>query len=186
MLLSFVKSPKVSLVLESCYVNDILSYLRKNVFTHEELFARCFFLHIRAFDAYSNTPHEGTNRGSKHCKNRVLPNMSQAQSTKVLTEQDAARTKSKRRAMSDAFHKTQVYSHTATSQHLLPQAESMLQVEMEQSENYVSVRIDSKTWWVLRGTVRKLGGRPIPVFERVRVVWIDKNGCMQCSCGYTC
>jgi hypothetical protein len=27
-------------------------------------------------DAYSNTPHEGTNNGAKYCENRVSPTMS--------------------------------------------------------------------------------------------------------------
>ena len=48
-------------------------------------------------DAYSNTPHKGTNNGAKYCENRVSPTMSQAESTKRLTEQDEARAKMKRK-----------------------------------------------------------------------------------------
>jgi len=60
-------------------------------------------------DAYSNTPHEGTNNGAKYCENRVSPTMSQAESTKRLTEQDHDRAKTKRRQVADSFHKTQLH-----------------------------------------------------------------------------
>jgi hypothetical protein len=56
------------------------------VFPYKELYAHFYFLCIRALDAYSNTPHEGTNAGAKHCEKWVLPSMSQTESTKTLTE----------------------------------------------------------------------------------------------------
>ena len=110
LLLSFLQSEKVSSILESFYINQILDFLRNHVFPHEELYARCYFLGVRAMDAYSNTPHEGTNNGAKYCENRVDPTMSQAESTKRLTEQDQDRAKTKRRQVADSFHKTQLHS----------------------------------------------------------------------------
>jgi hypothetical protein len=184
MLFAFLKSPKTSAVLEHSEVNRILTFLRSNVFPHEHLFARCFFLGIRAFDAWSNTPHEGTNSALKYCENRVRPNMSQAESTKVMTDQDAARAKKKAVAVSDAFHKTQLYSDTPSSQQIQKVAESMLQQELESAESYVSIRIDEKTFWVLRAVTRKVGKSPVPVFERVRVVTIGEDRCLRCSCEY--
>jgi hypothetical protein len=75
-------------------------------------------------DAYSNTPHEGTNNGAKYCENRVSPAMSQAESTKRLTEQDEARVKTKRKQVADSFHKTQLHSSKKASQHLQKEADS--------------------------------------------------------------
>jgi hypothetical protein len=111
--------------------------------------------------------------------------MSQAQATKVLTDQDFDKAKMKKRAASSSFHKTQLYSSTATSQDLQKESESMLQEEIIESEQYSSIRVDETTWWVLRSVPRKIRNDPIVDFERVRVVTIDKNGSMECSCGYT-
>jgi hypothetical protein len=110
--------------------------------------------------------------------------MSQAHATKVLNNQDSDRAKNKKRAVSDSFNKTQLHSGTATSQNLQKEAESMLQAQMNEVNHYSSIRIDSTTWWVLRSTPRKVGDSPITCFERVRVVTIDENGSMRCSCGY--
>jgi hypothetical protein len=110
--------------------------------------------------------------------------MSQAESTKVMTVQDMARAQKKSLSVSDAFHKTQLHADTATIQHIQKAAESMLQVEMHAADNYVSIRIDAKTWWVLFAISRRQQKSPIPAFERVRIVKIDDDGCFHCSCGY--
>jgi hypothetical protein len=99
----------VSGVLEEHYIYNILNFLQKHVFPYkEELYAHCYFLCIQALDAYSNTPHEGTNAGAKHCEKWVLPSMSQTESTKALTEQEQERGKDKRRKVADSIHKTQL------------------------------------------------------------------------------
>jgi hypothetical protein len=85
------------------------------VFPYEELYARFYFLCIQALDAYSNTPHEGTNAGAKHCEKWVLPSMSQTESTETLTEQDQERGKDKRRKVADSIHKTQLHSSNSTT-----------------------------------------------------------------------
>jgi hypothetical protein len=64
-------------------------------------------------DAYSNTPHEGTNNGAKYCENRVSPTMSQAESTKRLTKQDEARAKTKRKQVADSFHRDRRHTSLA-------------------------------------------------------------------------
>ena len=180
MLLSFLKSPTVSNILDRSEVNRILDFLRNHVFTHEQLYARNFFLRVRGFDAYSNTPHEGTNRGLKYCENPVRPNMSQAESTKVITDQDMAKAQKKAIAVSDMFHKNQLHADTPTIQHI----QKVLQMEMADADKYVSIWIDAKTWWVLHGILnRRLGKSPIPAFERIRIVTIENNGSMHCSCG---
>jgi len=181
---AFVKSAKVVEVLDIYNSNQILGFARNHVFPHEELYARCHFLRVRAFDAWTNTPHEGTNRGSKYCENRVLPNMSQAQSTKILTEQDEARSELKTRQVADAFHKTQLHASTPTVQHIQKEAESHLQEEMDEAVYYLSIRLDVFTWLVLRGMKRTCSNSPIPVYERVRLVKVDKDGKMSCDCGF--
>jgi hypothetical protein len=136
MLLAYVQSPKVSSIIDEYNVKRILTWLHNHVFVHEQLYARCYYLHVPAIDAWTNTPHEGTNRGLKYAENRVLPSMSQAQATKVLTDQDFNKAKIKKRAASSSFHKTQLHSSTGTSQDLQKESESMLQEEIIESEQY--------------------------------------------------
>jgi hypothetical protein len=101
-----------------------------------------------------------------------------------MTVQDMARAQKKSLSVSDAFHKTQLHADTATIQHIQKATESMLQVEMHAADNYVSIQIDAKTWWVLFAISRRQQKSPIPAFERVRIVKIDDDGCFHCSCGY--
>lgn len=162
--------------------DHIVTFLRSNVFVHEQHFARCFYLDVRGFDAYSNTCLEGTNYGVKYCENRVLPNMSQAKATKVMTNQDEDKFTQNRKKASDAFHKTPLQARTNTSAHVLQTAESMLQQAMVASESYSSYRVCERKWWVLYSGHRNLPVRLLPVFARVRTVSIDENNRMKCSC----
>lgn len=178
-MLSFVQSS----FLEQVYINEVLDFLRNYVFPHEELYARCYFLHVRAFDAYSNTPHEGTNAGTKYCENRVLPSMSQTESTKKLTQQDNERGERKRKLVSDSFNKTQLHFSDAASQRLQKEANSHLRDEIQAAARYISLCVDGNTWLVLCGIDRKIGNSPIPEYDRVRTVTIDDDNRMMCSCG---
>ena len=81
--------------------------------------------------------------------------MLQAESTKVMMEQDMERTKNKRQGVLDSFYKTPLHSNTPMSQYLQKEAESMLQVETNEAEKYISVRVSINTWLVLRGIPRK-------------------------------
>jgi hypothetical protein len=102
-----------------------------------------------------------------------------------MTVQDVTRAKKKAVTVSDAFHKTQIHAETAYIQYIQKAAESMVQVEMEDADNYVSIGSDAKTWWVLFAMPRKQGKSPIPAFDRVRTVQIDDHhGCFWCSCGF--
>jgi hypothetical protein len=58
---------------------------------------------------------------------------------------------------------------------------------MQAAEKYISIRINSNTWFVFHGTTHKSTSTvsTIPSFERVRTVTINKCGWMKCSCGYT-
>jgi hypothetical protein len=113
--------------------------------------------------------------------------MSQAESTKRLTEQDEARAKTKRKQVADSFHKTQLHSSEKASQHLQKEADSHLKEENEASKRYISVRTSPRTWLVLCAAGRSVVGNSArPLFERVRTVSINDNNELTCSCGYTC
>lgn len=185
LLLSFLQSNAVTSILEPYHINEVVVFLRNHVFPVEDLYARCHYLGIGAMDAYSNTPHEGTNSASKYCENRVAPSMSQAESTKKLMEQDESRAKTKQRQVADSFHKTQLHSSDKSSQHLQKEADSHLKQEMGAANRYISIRVSPTTWRVLCGVNRTEGNHAYPTYERVRTVTIDDKQQMKCSCGRT-
>jgi hypothetical protein len=145
----------------------------------------CNYLYVRAFDSYSNTCLEGTNYAVKYSENRVDPSMTSAKSTKVMVDQDNDKAVIIAKAVSDSFYKKRLDSQTESSNNITLAAECQLQKEMKEVENYISHRVDERTWWVLRSTPQVHCKSIIPVFSRVRVVTIDANGKMRCSCGYT-
>jgi hypothetical protein len=138
---------------------------------------------IRGFDAYSNSCLEGTNYAVKYCGNGVKPNMSGAKATKVMVNQDEDKAVRGTKSASDALTKLPLYTKTITSGKLRTVAESMFQQQNEECDNYMSLRLGETTWWVLRSTPRKPDGI-IPTFSRIRIVSIDNNNEMHCSCGF--
>lgn len=113
--------------------------------------------------------------------------MSSAKSTKVMIDQDRDKAAIISKKAADAFLKTPLYTSTLTSNHIVQVAESHLQREANELENYASIRIQEKEFWVLRSTSTKQGTKDsvIPKFRRVRVVTVDGDGMMKCSCGST-
>ncbi|KAG7357973.1 hypothetical protein IV203_014560 [Nitzschia inconspicua] len=69
LLFPYVNSEEVVKVIGDDTADNIVTFLRSKVFVHEQHFARCFYLDVRRFDAYSNTCLEGTNYGVKYCEN---------------------------------------------------------------------------------------------------------------------
>jgi N-acetylmuramoyl-L-alanine amidase len=132
--------------------DELITYLRNRVFPHEQFYARCHYLYTRAFDSYSNSVLEGTNYGVKYCENGVRPNMSSAKSTKVMVDQDLDKSAITSKKTADALFKTPLHTSTATSKSIVRVAESHLQKEMAEVENYSSIRVKDNEFWVLRST----------------------------------
>ena len=107
--------------------------------------------------------------------------MSQAESTKRLTEQDEARVKTKRKQVADSFHKTQLHSSKKASQHLQKEADSHLKEENEASKRYILVHTSPRTWLVLCAAGSVVGNSARPVFERVRTMSINDNNELTCT-----
>jgi hypothetical protein len=186
LLLQYCKSETVVRTLGQENSVNLVSFLRNNFFLHEQSYARHNFLYCRAFDSYSNTCLEGTNNALKHCENGVRPDMLQAKATKVMTNQAKEKESITKKAVAGSFFKTKLYTGTPTSTHLQQVAESMMQVQMKEVENYASLRVNESTWWVIRSATAKANSnRIIPLFRRLRIVKVDHNGKMTCSCGYT-
>ncbi|KAG7360933.1 MULE transposase domain containing protein [Nitzschia inconspicua] len=149
LLLSYVNSEEVVKVIGNNNTDHIVTFLHSNVFVHEQHFARCFYLDVRGFDAYSNTCLEGTNYGVKYCENRVLPNMSQAKATKVMINQDEDKFTQNRKKTCDAFHKNALQGRTKTSAHVLQTAERASAARLSTYfESFTHHSVDIRFWTV--------------------------------------
>jgi hypothetical protein len=201
LLLAYLESPAVISVVGSTGSDNILNFLRNNVFPHEDNFAAYHYHLVRSFDEYSNTPLEGTNCGLKYNSQAVVPSMDVAKAGKVMMDQDATKAANRKRSASAAFHRTPLHTTTATSRQLKPVAEGMLQQQLSLIESFASVRTSENNWLIVFSANRvqniSLPGESsmeesiappslglYPVFERVRSVMLDDEGRLSCSCGY--
>ena len=185
LLVKYVESDEVADALGHDNVQRLLTFMRSYVFPHESHYVHYKFKHIRTLDEYSNSPLEGTNKGLKYNSSSVLPAMSLGQSSKVMGDQDETKMGIYARSVSRNFNETPLYTNTDTSRRLTVVAECMLREQVDQIECYASVRLNTKTWLVMRCAASKsMQPSPIPKFQRVCRVTRNLNGKLECSCGY--
>ncbi len=188
MLVAYVESSAVTAVTGVIGRDNILNFLRNNVFPHEDNFAAHHYHLVRSFEEYSNTPLEGTNCGLKYHSHSVVPSMDVAKAGKVMMDQDETKAAHRKRNASAAFHRTPLYTTTATSRQLKPVAEGMLQEQCNLVESFASIRI-SETKWLVAFSAERSGPSTLvhrlpPTFERVRTVTLREEGRLNCSCGH--
>jgi hypothetical protein len=190
LLVRYVQSRSVTDVVGMSGSNTLLKFLRSSVFTHEDHFAAQYYHYTFSFEEYSNTCLEGTNNGLKHNADAVLPSMSIAKAGKCMINQDESKSSFRKRKAAAEFNTRPLYTDTQTSKHINDVAEDMLREQIELSENYSSVRGSMTKWLVCFTGERKRSEEkpsavwPMPIFDRIRFVHINKDGGLQCSCGY--
>ena len=71
--MQFIQSHQVQDLLGSVSVQSIVSFVRENVFPHEDRF--CYYKRHGLFhlETHTNCGHEGTNNGIKNCSSPVMP-----------------------------------------------------------------------------------------------------------------
>jgi hypothetical protein len=190
LLVRYVQSRTVTDVIGISGSNTLLKFLRSSVFPHEDHFAAQYYHYTFSFHEYSNTCLKGTNNGLKHNADAVLPSMSMAKAGKCMINQDESKSSCRKRKASAEFNTRPLYTDTKTSKHINDVAEDILREQIVLSENYSSVRGSVNEWLVCFTGERKRSEEmpsdvwPTPTFERMRLVHINKDGGLQCSCGY--
>ena len=190
LLIGYLESRSVTNVVGIGGSENILKFLRTNVFPHEDHFAAQKYHFTFSFNEYSNTCLEGTNNGLKFNSNAVLPSMGLAKAGKCMINQDESKALIRKRKSSAAFNNVPLYTITKTSHHLNEVAEGMMKEQIALSENYSSVRVSETLWHVCSsGEIKHSEDSdsemsPIPIFKRTRIVSANSNGGLQCSCGY--
>ena len=169
--------------------NMVETFIRGNVEVVESRY--CFYLRkmIRHFDQYTNCSQEAVHRGMKG-KNvglKVTPQMAlhtSAQQLSTMAERSVAWFNLK---SAEEAHQRKFWTNSPTSDALVTLGESLVLQEWSAREDYVSIRIESRKWLVIReqhldDDYRKKIQSPIPKFVHVRIISASENGILNCSC----
>ena len=183
LLLQFVQSTYVSSRLGTLFPKNFDTFFRINVEPHENNF--CFYRRkwLRHYSEYTNSCHEGTNKGIKYNAAPVLPGHSLAKSCIILSKNGEQNTTKKKHLNAKAFSSSRPHSTISCGNMLVENCECRLQSFLQVLPDYEYIRKSKNEWLVLK-LRSKIKTGIIPVFKRVRSVTFD-NGVLRCSCPHT-
>ena len=184
LLKEFVHSPMIESRLGSFFASNFDAFFRKNVETHEAHYLFYQRKHLRHYEEYSNSSHEGTNKGLKYCASPVTPNTRMDNSCAILSKQGVRSITSKKNFMTKQFRSTKPHTKLGCSNSLVEKCECALQHSIDSLTDYECIRITSSKWLVRR-VVYPNSGKMIPIFARVRTVTLTDNNVLRCSCPRT-
>ena len=186
LLVEFLSSDSTIELIGIQYSSDIVTFLRQFVFPNEDYFASFHYQNIRCFDEYSNTPLEGTNNGLKHCTLAVKGNMTIQQASLYMLQQDSDKQLANDMDLHCDLHKSRLCNlNTCSVRYISKKAAGQLMLQVQNLQNYASIRTGPTTWNVLRSTSQTYEKKIIPVFERMRCVNWNCDKTLSCDCGYT-
>ena len=183
LLKEFVHSTIISSKLGTFFSSNFDAFFRKNVETHEAFYVYYIRKHLRHYEEYSNSSHEGTNKGLKYCAAPVTPNLRMDHSCAILSKQGVRSITSKKHYMTKQFRSTKPHTKLCCSNELVEKCECALQHSIDSLTDYECIRITSSKWLVRRLHYEDTD-KLIPIFSRVRTVTF-KDNVLHCSCPRT-
>jgi hypothetical protein len=192
----FITSKSVLDIVEgnTFLIGRILKFLRCHVYTWESLYLHYERKTIRHFDTSHSSPHEGTNHGLKSHSAGVKATMNLDLSAKTLNTQTSIRVAECDELIYQEATKThKKWSNLPTSKYIVSVAEGIMQVMMSRSNKY-DAKLVGKTNGKYTFEVtytpevdmqesRASGELSlIPRFERLRIVTVNQDERMFCSC----
>ena len=188
LLVGFLLSESTIRLIGKQISSDIVTFLRRFIFPHEDYFAFHHYKNIRCFDEFSNTPLEGTNNGLKHCTFAVKGNMTIQRSSQLMLQQDSDKERASDMDLNSDLSKSRLCDLNGRSvSYISKGAAGQLMQQVQKLQNYASIRTERTTWSVLLSTGQRNGiegKKIIPVFERMRLVTWNSDKSLSCDCGY--
>jgi MULE transposase domain/SWIM zinc finger len=203
---AYLKRKEVGLMLDPTgkssddAVESIFHFLRGHVEPHEQHFLFYLRKHILAFEANSNSAHEGTNHGMKSHSSSTNPQQSIHEAAKTLCFQAEVKEQSTKNCLVRKADSTKLWSTLPTADKLTDFGEGLLQEQWKASANYKIHGPEGNKWLLLFDHWRKelvdsprsavtvdlpQSARTIPSFWRVRVVQLcETTKELTCSCFY--
>ena len=172
------------------FIDNVTRFMNDSIIPQEPYF--CFYRRksTRHFEEYSNSPHEGTNNGLKHCASPVKPTHALAQSMVILSKNGERNIAKKGRTFNQSNNAHKVYSSIDdAADKLTPICAHILESVWKNRLNYSVLKVSPDIFLVsyIRSTefpdedVNEEEKMPRPIFQRVRTVYYDQ-GHLYCSC----
>ena len=184
----FLNSKQIKSTLVSPFIDSVQKFVTKHIEPHESTF--CFYLrlNLRHFDIYTNSIHEGTNRGLKHDTALVDPSTEIEKTIATICNNAEHNGKRKSRVASIDFRGTKVYSKLQCANKLIPIGECILSQNWINRLSQKSLKISPSKWLVTYDYNSDSHREsetlsPLPRLKRIREVNIS-NGYIYCSCKY--
>ena len=150
LLKEFIHSKIISSKLGTFFASNFSAFFRKNVETHEAFYVFYIRRHLRHYEEYSNSSHEGTNKGLKYCAAPVTPNLRMDHSCAILSKNGVRSITSKKHFMAKQFLSTKPHTKLQCSNELVEKCECALQHSIDSLTNYECIPIISSKWLVRR------------------------------------
>ena len=199
LLLTWIKSSKVTELLGEETSLALRQWLLDNVFPYEEYFCLFRRMHFRTFYQSTTSPHEGTNFGLKSHSASVKPCHAMDKAGRAMSSQDSLKAGMHSHATTSSMTRKPVWSSSLSSKHLLTVGESLLSQIYERVELY-EVRQTTECQWEVKflrdqednGVEQEmesdgrnsndLFGFMFPKFDRIRTVTLLEDDWLKCSC----
>ena len=182
----FLNSKPIKTKLGTTFIQNVESFVTKHIEPHETYF--CFYLrlNLRSFEEYTNSIHEGTNRGLKYNSAPVGPSTNIEKALAIMCNNAERSVTKKKKIASKDFRGSKMYSQLKCSNKIVPIADSILFQNWKKRLCYKSIKISSMKWLVTYDVDNESHEEsktlsPLPRFKRVRKVYFE-DGCLFCSC----
>ena len=187
-LLKYYLSTKQSLIGDAA--TEEATTLVKKIISQQKFLLHPYFKNIATFDFIGDSIVESANFNLKKGPISVNNNMDIACS--ALTQVKATEKKSSKEIVKSAkkINVSKIWTISKTSKYLTDYAEGIACANFDRKDQYTSRYIGLHTWVVCASSViddilnNRSDKQLPPTFSRVRIVSLDNNGYMNCSCGY--
>ena len=171
------------------YIMDI--YITKTWLQKKDKLALYKRVNVRNFDQCTSCPAEHDNSSMKWGEMVVNPQQHMHKTADTINKKSNSRFAMKEGHDAKALNATQMWSLTATNQLVSKYAEGMISFQWCKKDLYMSIRIDSRTWWVMLiimdgdVAIPQDASSSHPRFRRIQIIhWDEHTNCLLCSCGY--
>lgn len=183
LLCAYLRHSDFLCVASEAVANQILTFIREHVEPHEAFY--CFHKrrHVRHFDTYTNSAHEGTNNGVKSSAAPILPQHSLDRSASILNQNAQIKANANAIQSANVLSTKALWSKLPTAQKLTHKGEGLVTAQWKLRNNYVCQRVGDTCWHVAHKSTENRN-RPglIPKFSRVRKVSLTADQFLLCSC----
>ena len=179
----FVVSQEIKEKLTEAFSQSVLLFLKNNLQTQEAHYVMYRKIFRRHYEEYSNSIHEGTNRGLKYNAAPVTPGTRLDHSLIIMTKNGHRNAKKKKKQTTADMFSTRPHEQEECSKELVEPASCFLEQMQSKIAEFTCIRVGEVEWKV-KPLHKNYVSTYIPVFYRIRTVWLVGNR-LVCSCPRT-